>query len=73
LGAYPEAIRLFEQAARLQGAALFGVDYRLGLALLANGQPEPARAALARCVAAGKGSPKALDDAKKRLSQLPGA
>ena len=31
---------------------------------------EPAKGALARFVAAGKGNGKALDDAKKRLVQL---
>jgi len=72
LGAPAEAVRWLEQAARLTGAAVLPIDYRLGLALQADGRTEPARAALARHVAAGKGPAKALDDAKKRLAQLGG-
>jgi len=63
---------VFEQAAKLKGAAQLPVDYRLGLALQAQGQTEPARAAYARFVAAGRGQGKSLDDAKKRLAQLGG-
>ncbi len=70
LGAMPDAVRLYEQGAKLKGAAAFGFDYRLGLALQAAGQAEAARAALKRFVAAGKGPVKALDDARKRLQQL---
>lgn len=73
LGAPADAVRWLEQAARLKGAAALPVDYRLGLALQADGRTEPARAALARFVAAGKGPAKSLDDAKKRLAQLGGA
>lgn len=72
LGAPAEAVRWLEQAARLKGASALPIDYRLGLALQADGRTEPARAALARYVAAGKGSAKALEDAKKRLAQLGG-
>ena len=46
------------------------IDYRLGIALQAQGQAEAAKAALARFVAAGRGSNKSLDDARKRLAQL---
>ena len=70
LGAMPDAVRLYEHGAKLKGAAAFGFDYRLGLALQAAGQPEAARTALTRFVAAGKGPTKALDDARKRLQQL---
>lgn len=70
LGAPADAVRSYEQGARLKGAAVYPFDYRLGLALQALGRNEPARAALARFVAAGKGQAKSLDDAKKRLAQL---
>ena len=72
LGATAEATRLFEQAAKLKGAAQLPIDYRLGLALQAQGQTEPARAAYARFVAGGRGQAKSLDDARKRLAQLGG-
>ena len=72
LGATVEATRLFEQAAKLKGATQLPVDYRLGLALQAQGQTEPARAAYARFVAAGRSQGKSLDDARKRLAQLGG-
>ena len=70
LGAPADAVRSYEQGARLKGAAVYPFDYRLGLALQALGRSEPARAALTRFVAAGKGQAKTLDDAKKRLAQL---
>ena len=70
LGAMPDAVRLYEHGAKLKGAAAFGFDYRLGVALQAAGQPDAARTALTRFVAAGKGPGKALDDARKRLQQL---
>jgi tetratricopeptide (TPR) repeat protein len=73
LGAAAEAVRWYEQAARGKGAAQFAIDYRLGLAYQALGQTEPARAALTRFVGSGKARGKVLDDAKKRLAQLPPA
>lgn len=69
-GELAEAVKRFEQARPLKGAAQLPIDYRLGVTLQAQGQTEPAKAALARFVAAGKGSGKSLDDAKKRLAQL---
>jgi len=72
-GAHAEAVQWLERAGRLRGAAQFPIDYRLGMALQAEGRTEPARAALGRFVAAGRGSSKALDDARKRLAQLGGA
>ena len=72
LGAQAEAGRLFEQAAKLKGAAMLPIDYRLGLALQAQGQTEAARAAYARFVAAGRGQGPSLYDARKRLAQLGG-
>jgi tetratricopeptide (TPR) repeat protein len=70
LGAPAAALPLYEQAARGKGASQFPIDYRIGLAHQALGQTEPARAALTRFVAAGRGAPKTLDDARKRLAQL---
>ena len=72
LGATADATRLLELAAKLKGAAQLPIDYRLGLALQAQGQAEPARAAYARFVAGGRGQGKSLDDARKRLAQLGG-
>ena len=69
-GELAEAVKRFEQARPLKGAAQLPIDDRLGVTLQAQGQTEPAKAALARFVAAGKGSGKSLDDAKKRLAQL---
>ena len=69
-GDLADAIKRYEQARPLKGAAMLPIDYRLGIALQAQGQAEPAKAALARFVAAGKGSNKSLDDAKKRLAQM---
>ena len=64
-----QARPVFERLLREHPAQAMGA-YRLGIALQAQGQAEPAKAALARFVAAGKGDGKALDDAKKRLVQL---
>lgn len=71
-GTTADATRLFELAAKLKGAAQLPIDYRLGLALQAQGQTKPARAAYARFVAGGRGQGKSLDDAEKRLAQLGG-
>lgn len=71
----------FEAASAGLSALPVGADDRLaddvqqwlaaaGFGLLGKGQAAPAKAALARFVAAGKGNGKALDDAKKRLVQL---
>ena len=69
-GAHAEAVKLLEQCTRLRGAAQLPLDYRLGLSQQALGQVDAARASFKRYVAAGKGEPKSLDDAKKRLGQL---
>lgn len=69
-GAHAEALAWYEKAARLEDAGLLPIDYRIGLAQQALGQPAAARAAFTRFVAAGKGARKSLDDAKKRLEQL---
>ena len=69
-GAPADAVKLFEQAAQLNGADKLPIDYRLGMALQALGKNAEARAALSRFVAAGKGQKSSLEDAKKRLEQL---
>jgi tetratricopeptide (TPR) repeat protein len=69
-GAWDLAIASFTAASTLQGVADLPNDYRLGIALQAKGSRELARAAFVRFVAAGKGNPKHLEDAQKRLTEL---
>lgn len=69
-GAHERAVALFQQAARLPQADPLPIDYRLGLSQLALGQTDAARASLKRFVAAGRGSSRTLDDARRRLEQL---
>jgi tetratricopeptide (TPR) repeat protein len=69
-GAYAEAVALLERSAQLKGADRLPVDYRLGLALQGLGRNEAARAAYQRFIAGGRGSRNALEDARKRLTQL---
>lgn len=69
-GAHAEALKLLARIAPLEGAEAFPLDYRIGISLQALGQKDAARAALSRFVGAGKGSKKALDDAKARLDKL---
>lgn len=67
-----QAVALLERAAMLQGADRLPIDYRLGIAQQALEQKDAARESFKRFVAANKGSPRSLDDAKKRLAQLDG-
>lgn len=69
-GAYAEAVALLERSAQLKGAERLPVDYRLGLALQGMGRNDAARAAYQRFISGGRGSRNALEDAKKRLTQL---
>ena len=69
-GNWDQAIASFTAASTLQGVADLPNDYRLGIALQAKGSREPARAAFVRFIAAAKGSPKHLEDAQKRLTEL---
>jgi tetratricopeptide (TPR) repeat protein len=69
-GAWDQAIASFTAASTLQGVADLPNDYRLGIALQAKGSRELARAAFVRFIAAGKGNPKHLEDAQKRLNEL---
>ena len=64
------AIAAYQRAAPLEGAAALPIDYRLGMAWQAKGESDKARAAYARFIGVGKGNPKNLDDAKKRLAEL---
>jgi len=69
-GQFDESARQFERARALTGAKKIPLDYRLGLMLLDKGDKVQARAALERFVAGRKGSPKNLEDARKRLAEL---
>lgn len=70
LGAPAEAARLYEQARPLRGAEHLPIDYRLGIALQAQGQNGAARAAFERAIARPALPRNQLDDARKRLAQL---
>lgn len=69
-GAWDQAIASFTAASTLQGVADLPNDYRLGIALQAKGSRDAARAAFVRFIATGKGNPKYLEDAQKRLNDL---
>jgi len=71
LGQHADAVKHYEQCAKLKGAEQLPVDYRLGLSLIGQGQRDAARTALQRFVQAkGPWSPKTVDDAKKKLQEL---
>lgn len=72
LGAPADAVKLYEQARALRGAAQLPIDYRLGIALQAQGRDEAARAAFERAIARAALPRQQLDDARKRLAQLTG-
>ena len=69
-GQFDQAIAAFERAATLDRTAELPIDYRAGLAYQAKGDRDKARTLLTRFAASGKGSPKNIDDAKKRLAQM---
>ncbi len=69
-GAHAEALRLYETAVGLRGAAAWPLHYRIGMEQQALGRREEARSAYQRFVAEGRGPDKLLDDARKRLQQL---
>ncbi len=69
-GELDAAVAAFQRAAPLEGAAALPIDYRLGIAWQTKGERDKARAAFTRFIGAGKGNPKNLDDAKKRLAEL---
>ena len=72
LGDWPEALRLYELAAGLKGAAEWPVLYRIGIAQQQLGRTDAAKASFTRFIAAGKGQKASLDDARKRLEELGG-
>lgn len=69
-GELDAAIAAYQRAVAFEGAAALPIDYRLGMAWQAKGERDKARAAFTRFIGAGKGNPKNLDDAKKRLAEL---
>ena len=69
-GQFDQAITAFERASALDRTAELPIDYRAALAYQVKGDREKARSLLTRFVAAGKGNPKNIDDAKKRLAQM---
>ena len=70
LGDNEEAIRLYQQAATLEGADKLQIDHRLGMALINKGDKEEGRKVLERFVASKKANPGNLQDARKRLAEL---
>lgn len=64
------AVAAYQRALPLEGAGALPIEYRLGIAWQGKGERDKARAAFTRFIGAGKGSPKNLDDAKKRLAEL---
>lgn len=69
-GAPQEALRYYTQARTLRGQANLPIDYREALAWLLLGDHPKAKALLQRFVNAGRGNPKALEDAKEQLVKL---
>jgi hypothetical protein len=65
-----DAVKLLQQAAKLKGAENLPIDYRLGMALQAQGQNDAAKAAYERFIKTGRGQKSSLEDAKKRLGGL---
>jgi hypothetical protein len=61
---------VLERSAKLKGAERWPIGYRSGIAQQQLGQTDAARVSLQRFVDAGKGQKAALEDAKKRLTQL---
>ena len=71
-GEHAEAVKLYQQAAELKGAANWPISYRLGVSLQQLGRHDEARAAYRRFLATGRGQEATLADARKRLEQLGG-
>ena len=69
-GAHAEALKLYEQASGLRGAAAWPLLYRVGVEQQALGHAGDARVSFKRYVAAGKGPKNLIEEAKKRLEQL---
>lgn len=74
-GRFEDAVRLFERARTLDGAARLPIDHRLGQSLIAKGDKLQARSVLERFIASAKErwvNPRNIDDAKKLLAELAG-
>lgn len=69
-GAPQDALRHFGQARGLRGQASLPLDYREALAWLALGDSGRAKPLLQRFIAAGRGVPQQLEDARERLARL---
>jgi len=69
-GELDAAVAAYQRALPLDGAAALPIDYRLGIVWQAKGERDKARTAFTRFIGVGKGNPKNLDDAKKRLAEL---
>ena len=72
LGAHEDALKLYEQAQKLKGAAQWPLLYRIGMSQQQLGRNEDARASLKKYVALGKGPASLKAHAKKRLEELGG-
>jgi tetratricopeptide (TPR) repeat protein len=72
LGAHEDALKLYEQAQKLKGAAQWPLLYRIGMSQQQLGRKDDAKASFKRYVALGKGPASLLSDAKKRLEDLGG-
>jgi tetratricopeptide (TPR) repeat protein len=71
-GAHEDALKLYEQAQKLKGAAQWPLLYRIGMSLQQLGRKDEAKASFRKYVAVGKGPASLLSDAKKRLEELGG-
>jgi tetratricopeptide (TPR) repeat protein len=72
LGAHEDALKLYEQATKLKGAAQWPLLYRIGMSQQQLGRKDDAKASFKKYVAVGKGPASLLSDAKKRLEELGG-
>lgn len=69
-GRHEEAIRLYERARGLLGAAALPIEHRLGVAWMDLGDKDKARLHLQRFLQDPRANPNNVDDARKRLKQL---
>lgn len=69
-GRHEEAIRLYERARSLSGAALQPLDYRVGVAWMDLGDKDKARQFLQRYLQDRRANASYQDDARKRLREL---
>jgi len=70
--AHDDALKLYEQAQKLKGAAPWPLACRIGMSQPQLGPTDEARASYKKFVALGKGSATLLSDARKRLDELGG-